>query len=192
VLSIKSAVRRAAVLFVSDAARWVRPQEVALHSEVSGIAIAKLLLRHPPLRAMAWFRLGGAMSEAGIRGGPSWVQRRLLRLYGLELPPGAPVGGGLYIAHPVACVLVAERIGENVTVIGQATFGTREDERWPVIEDDVFVGVGARILGGIRVGQGAKVAANAVVLRDVEPGATVAGVPARTVGASDGRDEFSR
>lgn len=176
-------LRQAADRFLQDAARWVRPQEVASLAELNFAVVAKLLVRHPPLRAMAWFRLATAMSSAGVRGVPSYVQRRLLRVYGLELTPGTPVGGGLYIAHPVGCVLVAERIGENVTVIGQATFGTRNDARWPVIEDRVFVGVGARILGGIRVGADARVAANAVVLQDVAPDRTVAGIPAHEVGA---------
>jgi len=177
-----AALQRDVDRFRYDAARWIRPQEVASLSEVTPLAIAKLLLRHPPLRAMGWFRLATAMSSAGVRVVPSWVQRRLLRLYGLELTPGTDVGGGLYIAHPVGCVLVAERIGDNVTVVGQATFGTRTDNRWPVIEDGVFIGVGARVLGGICVGTGAQVAANAVVLADVPSGITVAGIPARQVG----------
>jgi len=169
----------AGAAFRRDVARWIRPQQVADPSEVSAIGTAKLLLRHPPLRAMAWFRFAQWCRARNIRGVGAYVQRRLLRLYGLELAPSTPVGGGLYIAHPVGCVLHAESIGENVTVIGQVTFGTRTDARWPVIGDGAFIGVGARVLGGITIGTGAQIGANAVVVTDVPAGATAVGIPAR-------------
>ena len=109
------------------------------------------------------------------------MQRRLLRVYGLELAPSTPVGGGLYIAHPVGCVLHAASIGENVTVIGQVTFGYANDARWPTIGDRAYLGVGARVLGGVTIGADARVGANAVVLGDVPPGSTAVGVPARVL-----------
>ncbi len=164
-----------------DGARWIRPQQIAPLSEVTLKAMLTMLLRHPPLRAVAWFRLANATRHLGVRGTSGWVQRRLLRLYGLELAPGTEVGGGLYIAHPVGCVLVASRIGRNATVIGQVTFGTRNDARWPSIGDDCFFGVGCRVLGGIEVGDGAQVGANAVVVRDVAAKSTVVGIPARPI-----------
>jgi serine O-acetyltransferase len=141
----------------------------------------KLLMHHLPLRAMAWLRFGAACRDAGVRGVPGYVQRRLARVYGLELSPSTPCEGGLYIAHPVGCVLHAAAIGANVTVVGSVTFGTRTDARWPVIGDGVFVGVGARVLGGITIGEGAEIGANAVVIHDVAPGDTVVGIPARVV-----------
>ncbi len=174
-------VAEAFARFRHDVARWVIPQEVAPLDHLSFITVCKLVYRHPPLRAMAWFRLGTVMQRLGVPGVPGWTQRRILRLYGLELLPSADIGGGLYIAHPVGCVLVAERIGRDVTVIGQATFGTRTDNRWPVIGDRAFVGVGARVLGGITVGEDAHIGANAVVVRDVPAGSTVVGIPAREV-----------
>ncbi len=167
------------VNFTRDAARWVRPQQVADPSEVTWPIALRLLIRYPPLRAMAWFRFAQWCRAAGVRGVGGYVQRRLLRLYGLELAPSTPVGGGLYIAHPVGCVLHAASIGEDVTVVGQVTFGTLEDGVWPVVGDRAFIGVGARILGGITVGCDARVGANAVVLRDVPDRCTAVGVPAR-------------
>ena len=167
--------------FRLDAPRWIRPQQVGNVDELTPALVASLLARHPPLRALAWFRLGSTLHAYGIRVAPSWVQRRLLRLYGLELVISAEIGGGLYIAHPVGCVLVGETIGSNVTVISQVTFGTRTDGRWPTIGDETFFGAGSRILGGIKVGRGAQVGANAVVVADVMPGTTVVGVPARPV-----------
>ena len=162
-----------------DAARWIEPQGFSDPELVSLKVLAALLLRHPSLRATTWLRLGGAAGAIGIRGVPSWTQRRLLRLYGLEIKVGAEIGGGLYIAHPVGCVLAGEAIGEDVTVISQVTFGTRDDGRWPTVGSRAFFGAGSRILGGVTVGDGARVGANAVVLVDVPPAATAVGVPAR-------------
>ena len=180
---MKTVVVEAVRRFREDAARWIVPQEVADVSVVTLPVICKLLFRHPSLRAMAWFRFGSVMWSLGVPALPGWTQRRLLRLYGLELVPSGQIEGGLYIAHPVGSVLVATYIGRNVTVISQATFGTRTDNRWPIIGDGTFVGAGARVLGGIAVGDGAQIGANAVVIHDVPAGATVVGIPAREVRA---------
>jgi serine O-acetyltransferase len=177
---LRPALFEAIADFRKDAARWVRPQEIAAAHEVTPAVVLRLLVRHIPLRAMAWFRLASLLQLLGAPLVAGWTQRRLLRLYGLELMPGGKIGGGFYIAHPVGCVLVADRIGSNVTVIGQVTFGTRTDSRWPSIGDGVFVGAGARVLGGITIGDRAQIGANAVVVHDVPPDTTVVGVPARS------------
>jgi serine O-acetyltransferase len=168
-------------LFRRDVARWIQPERVGDVSQVTYPLALRLLFRHPPLRAMAWFRLAQWCRSRGIPGVSGYVQRRLLRIYGLELAPSTPVGGGLYIAHPVGCVLHAASIGENVTVVGQVTFGTRADGRWPTIGDRAYLGIGARVLGGISIGPDARIGANAVVLFSVPAAATAVGVPARTL-----------
>lgn len=161
-----------------DLARWVRPEQIASLDEVTPSVALRIVLRHPPVRALLLFRLGGLAHRLGVRGVPGWTQRRMLVRYGIEIAPSTPVGGGLYVPHPVGCVLHARSIGEDVSIIGNATFGTRTDAEWPVIGDRVFVGVGGRILGGITVGDDAVVGANAVVLSDVAPGHTAIGIPA--------------
>jgi serine O-acetyltransferase len=176
---LQRAVSETVTTFRQDAARWVRPQQIAPVHEVTPAVMLRLLVRYLPLRAMAWFRLATLLRGYGVPGVAGWTQRRLLRLYGLELSPGANIGGGLYIAHPVGCVLAAERIGSNVTVISQVTFGTRTDGRWPRIGDDVFVGAGARVLGGIAIGDRSQIGANAVVVHDVARDTIVVGIPAR-------------
>ncbi len=71
-------------------------------------------------------------------------------------------------------------IGDRVGIMHNVTFGTNmEREGSPVIGNDVFIGSGAAILGGIKIGDGARIAANSLVLADVPPGATAIGVPAR-------------
>jgi serine O-acetyltransferase len=171
-------------LFRQDAARWVRPEQIASIDEVTPRVLAGMLLRHRPLRAMAWFRLGSLAKAAGVRGVPGWSQRRLSRLYGLELSVGSQVAGGLYVAHPAGTVISAESIGRDVTIIGSVTVGRRGTAEMPGIGDRVFVGAGARILGGVHVGDDAAIGANAVVLTDVPDGTTAVGVPARAAPSS--------
>jgi serine O-acetyltransferase len=131
---------------------------------------------------MAWYRLASWTKERRIPAVSGSIQRMLLKRYGLELIPGADIGGGFYIAHPVGCTLVASHIGENVTVIAAVTIGYRKGNMWPRIGNNVYVGSGARILGDLDVGDGAVVGANAVVVSDVAADATVVGVPARVAG----------
>ena len=178
---VRAAARRHLDLFRLDAARWVVPESVVPVDEVTPGRVAVLLMRHLSLRAMCWFRIGGFANEIGLPGVPSLAQRQIQRRYGLELQCGAPTGGGLYIAHPVGCILSSQSIGENVTVVGQVTFGTADDARWPVIGDRAFFGIGCRVLGGVTIGEDARVGANAVVLRDVPPGHTAVGIPARII-----------
>lgn len=100
-------------------------------------------------------------------------------LHGLEITPAVPVGPGLYLAHTVGTVVNAERIGANVQLQGGLTIGQRRGDGFPVIEDGVMVAAGARVLGRITVGSRAVIGANAVVVSDVPPGATMVGIPAR-------------
>ena len=138
---------------------------------------------------MGWFRLASWAKGCGVPFVPGYLQRRMLRLYGLELVPGADVSGGLYIAHPSGCTLVAESIGQDVSVMANVTIGRLEREQWPRIGDGVFIGAGARILGPLTIGDHAVIGANAVVVRDLAPGTTAVGVPARA--ATGGPDEPS-
>ena len=166
-------------LFRQDAARWVRPQQVAALDEVTLRGTLRMLLRYRPLRAMAWFRLGSWAKAAGVAGVPGWCQRRIARHYGFEISPGDEIGGGLYVPHPAGTTIAVQRMGRNVSVIASVTIGARRGYVWPRIGDGVYIGAGARVLGDIDVGDGATVGANAVVVHDVRPGATVVGIPAR-------------
>jgi serine O-acetyltransferase len=81
--------------------------------------------------------------------------------------------------HTVGTVITAEAIGNGVELQGGVTIGQRRGDGFPTLEDGVTVGAGARVLGRVRVGHGATVGANAVVVHDVAPSLTVVGIPAR-------------
>lgn len=91
------------------------------------------------------------------------------------------IGGGLYIQHGFATMVSAESIGNNCWINQQVTIGFNGSGRAPVIEDNVMITCGAKVLGSITVGKGAVIGANAVVIRDVEAGAVMGGVPAKKI-----------
>lgn len=116
---------------------------------------------------------------------PSFLLRLISLFYGLEITVTQEIGGGLYIAHPYGTVIMPERIGKNCSIISNVTIGLRNERSFPVIGDNVFIGAGARILGGICIGDRVKVGANAVVIQDVPDDVTVVGIPAKVIGSAE-------
>lgn len=121
-----------------------------------------------------WYLLGRFLSHIG----------RFLT--GIEIHPGAVIGKRFFIDHAMG-VVVGETsiIGDDVTLYQGVTLGgisRDKGKRHPTLEDGVIVGAGAQVLGPITIGAGARIGANAVVLKDVEPGTTMVGIPARAAG----------
>lgn len=168
-------------LFKKDVQRWIEPGQVADPSQVTFVTTLKLLYRHLPLQAMLLFRLGSWFHQKRIPLMPGFFQRMIAIFYGLDIVIGAKIGGGLYVAHPIGTVIVPHDMGENCSVIANVTVGMRNKWEFPRIGNRVFIGAGARVLGGIEIGDGAAIGANAVVIEDVPPGVTVVGIPARIV-----------
>lgn len=102
---------------------------------------------------------------------------------GAEIPTSIPIGPGLYLPHSArGCVLHhSTRIGAGCTLYHRVTIGMSRDDAaaGPVIGDRVYLGTGAAVLGQIRVADGTRVGANAVLLVDTRPDTTYVGVPAR-------------
>lgn len=101
---------------------------------------------------------------------------------GADIPINSRLGPGLLIPHPTGIVIHPDaEIGPNCLIFSCVTIGTRGPRGIPVLGRNVDVGSGAKILGGVRIGDGAVIGANAVVLSDVRAGATVVGIPAREI-----------
>ena len=100
---------------------------------------------------------------------------------GADIPVNCQIGGGLMLPHPNGVVIAPEAvIGVNCIIFQQVTIGTASGG-YPTLGDDILVGAGAKILGAVKVGTGARIGANAVVLCDVPPGSTATGVPAKII-----------
>ena len=108
-------------------------------------------------------------------------------LTAIDIHPGAQIGHDLFIDHGFTVIGETATIGDNVTIYQCVTLGGTNPangvpgKRHPTIEDDVIIGSGAQILGPVTVGKGATIAANAVVTKDVAPGAVMVGIPAKPV-----------
>jgi len=144
----------------------------------------KLLLFDRGFRFVLETRLSSAINKFYLVGP---LLRKLYlysigRRYSCEIGHGTQIGGGLYVPHPVAIVIHGKTIiGKNVTILQSVTLGAVKGDGagLPILGDGVVVSAGACVLGGVKVGTGATIGANAVVLKDVSPGAVAVGVPAR-------------
>ena len=105
-------------------------------------------------------------------------------VFGVVLPPSVELGKGSSLGYSSLGTVIHARacIGAGVPIGTSVTVGRRGEEyKVPIIEDGVQIGSGDKIIGPVRIGQGAQIGANAVVLRDVPPGATAVGVPAKII-----------
>jgi serine O-acetyltransferase len=101
-------------------------------------------------------------------------------LYSIEIGNDIELGDGIDFTHTLGTVIGGtSKVGARVKFMGNNTIGASKDNGCPVIEDDVVIGCGARVLGPIRIGRGAVIGANAVVLTDVPAGAVATGIPAK-------------
>jgi serine O-acetyltransferase len=108
-------------------------------------------------------------------------------LTAIDIHPGAKIGQRFFLDHGFSVIGESATIGDDVTIYQHVTLGGTNPttgvggKRHPTIRSGVVIGSGAQVLGPIEVGEGAKIGANSVVTKDVAPGSTVVGIPARPV-----------
>ena len=137
------------------------------------------------LHAVMYYRVAHWFFTHGMKFIGRWISQIARRRTGIEIHPAAKIGRRLVIDHGTGTVIGATaEVGDDCLLYQGVTLGgTGKDvgKRHPTLGNNVMVGSGAKVLGPFRVGDNARIAANAVVLREVPPGATVVGVPGRIV-----------
>jgi len=137
-------------------------------------------------QAVQAHRVAHWLWKEGRRDMARFFQMRVSEAFGVDIHPAARVGKGIMIDHAHSIVIGETAVvGDNVSMLHSVTLGgtgKEEEDRHPKIGDGVLIGAGAKVLGNIRVGHCSRIAAGSVVLQEVPPCKTVAGVPARIVG----------
>jgi len=150
-----------------------------------GVTTAEILATWPGLHALLTHRVAHALDEVGMPVVPRLLSMASRSVTGIEIHPRARIGDGFFVDHGMG-VVVGEtaEIGDNVTLYQGVTLGGTgfaTGKRHPTVEDNVTIGSGAKLLGPITIGHGAKIGANTVVIHDVPPNSTVVGNPGHPV-----------
>ncbi len=149
-----------------------------------GYSVALLYLKG--FHALESYRVAHWLWQQGRRDLALFLQSRISAVFDVDIHPAARIGRGIMLDHATGVVIGETAVVEdNVSILQQVTLGGTGKEagdRHPKVRAGVMIGAGAKLLGNIVIGQGAKVGAGSVVLEDVPPHCTVAGVPAKIIG----------
>jgi serine O-acetyltransferase len=144
------------------------------------------LLYFKGFHALETYRIGHRLWNAGRKDFALYLQSLVSRFLQVDIHPAARIGRGIMIDHATGIVIGETAVvGDNCSFLHNVTLGgsgREQGDRHPKIGRGVMIGAGAKILGNIKVGDCARIAAGSVVLKDVPPRRTVAGVPAREIG----------
>ena len=155
-------------------------------------SILSIILTYPGVKAVFFHQISNFFYKAGFDLIARIISQTIRFFTGIEIHPGAKIGKNLFIDHGMGVVIgETSEIGDNVTIYHNVTLGgsspsidserQRHEKRHPTIGNDVVIGSGAQIIGPIKVGNNSRIAANAVVVKDVPENATMVGIPARAV-----------
>ena len=155
-------------------------------------SILSIILTYPGVKAVFFHHISNFFYKAGFDLVARIISQTVRFFTGIEIHPGAKIGKNLFIDHGMGVVIgETSEIGDNVTIYHAVTLGgsspsinsekQRYEKRHPSIGNDVVIGSGAQIIGPIKVGNNARIAANAVVVKDVPDHATMVGIPAKAV-----------
>jgi serine O-acetyltransferase len=150
-----------------------------------GVGTVEILSSWAGVQALLAHRVAHAMYDVGIPLAPRSIAFASRAVTGVEIHPAARIGEDFFIDHGSGVVIgETAEIGDRVTLYQGVTLGGTgfaRGKRHPTVEDDVTIGSGAKLLGPVTVGHGAKVGANTVVIEDVPPNSTVVGNPGHPV-----------
>ena len=171
---------------MNDFIRSIKERDPAAKSTLS------VVLTYPGVKAVFLHQIANFFHLAGFHLIARIISQATRFFTGIEIHPGAKIGKNLFIDHGMGIVIgETSEIGDNVTIYHAVTLGgsspsidserQRHEKRHPTIGNDVVIGSGAQIIGPVKVGNGARIAANAVVVKDVPENATMVGIPAKAV-----------
>jgi serine O-acetyltransferase len=158
-----------------------------------GVGTLEILSSWAGVQALLSHRVAHSLYDAGVPLAPRWIAFASRAVTGVEIHPAARIGADFFIDHGSGVVIgETAEIGDRVTLYQGVTLGGTgfaRGKRHPTVEDDVTIGSGAKLLGPVTVGHGAKVGANTVVIEDVPPNSTVVGNPGHPVRVDGKRPE---
>ena len=155
-------------------------------------SLLSIILTYPGVKAVFFHRISNFFYKAGFDLIARIISQTVRFFTGIEIHPGAKLGKNLFIDHGMGVVIgETSEVGDNVTIYHAVTLGgsspsidsekQRHEKRHPTIGHDVVIGSGAQIIGPVKVGNNSRIAANAVVVKDVPENATMVGIPAKAV-----------
>jgi len=176
------------LMFLRETVRVYRERDPAAHSNL------EVLLCYPGLHAVLFHRVAHGFWTRGWRTSGRFISHIGRFLTGIEIHPGARLGRRFVIDHGMGVVIGETAVvGDDVYIYHQVTLGGTSSvraKRHPTVGNNVIIGAGAKVLGDIEIGDGARVGANAVVVAAVPAGTTVVGIPARPVERTERKPRF--
>lgn len=163
-----------------------RDLNAVLERDPAARGVAQPFLHYKGFHALESYRVAHWLWDEGREPLAFFLQNRISEIFAVDIHPAARIGKGILIDHGTGVVIGETAVvGDNVSMLHEVTLGgtgKESGDRHPKVGNGVMIGAGAKILGNVRIGNGSKIAAGSVVLHEVPPHATVAGVPARIVG----------
>lgn len=143
----------------------------------------EVVLCYPGVHVLVFYRVAHRLWNRGWRTTARWLMLVARFLTGIEIHPAARLGSGLFIDHGMGVVIgETAEVGENVSLLQGVTLGgtsRRREKRHPTLGNNVVVGAGAKIIGAFSIGDGSRIGAGSVVVREVPANSVVVGVPGR-------------
>ncbi len=160
-----------------------RDIRAALERDPAARSALEVLLCYPGVHVLAFHRVAHRLWNRGWLTLARFVSHVGRFLTGIEIHPAARIGPGLFIDHGMGVVIgETAEVGENVTLLQGVTLGgtsLKREKRHPTLGNNVVVGAGAKIIGAFKIGDGSRIGAGSVVVREVPPNSVVVGVPGR-------------
>lgn len=167
-----------------------RDIDAAMARDPAARGRVEVLLCYPGVHALGFHRFAHRLWRAGWPVTARFVSHVSRFLTGIEIHPAARLGPGVFIDHGMGVVIgETAEVGENVTLYQGVTLGgtsLKREKRHPTLERNVVVGTGAAVMGAITVGEGTRIGAGSVVVKDVPPNSVVVGVPGKVI-SRDGK-----